>query len=333
MKNNGVKAKVLGMDRKKIAFIICVSNEIYFQECCYYLENLIVPDGYSTDIIAIREADSMCAGYNAAMKSSDAKYKVYLHQDVFIRERNFINKILSIFQNDSQIGLIGMMGGTSMPKTGVAYRAWNVGAVHCVDPDMAYYMYGANDQPEEDVFVEAVDGLLIATQYDIEWREDLFGHFDFYDVSQCFEMRKAGYKVLVPHQDIPWVIHDCNFAKLPFYEEAMQIALKEYPKMFYGDDGFEFVYNKEWNDLSDEIAKAVQSCLDKPSGQKDWATAKGIIDEYRKGEMKSSTLERMGIMVDIHKAELQNKSFSILGSKDSFMEMKWKENYTKRSQE
>ena len=61
---------------------------------------------------------------------------------------------------------------------------------------------------------------MIATQYDIPWREDLFTHFDFYDVSQSFEMRRAGYKVLVPYQETPWVIHDSSFAKLTYYDEA-----------------------------------------------------------------------------------------------------------------
>lgn len=53
------------MDEKKIAFIICVNNELYFEECVYYINRLIIPEGFSTDVIAIREADSMCAAYNA----------------------------------------------------------------------------------------------------------------------------------------------------------------------------------------------------------------------------------------------------------------------------
>ena len=66
------------MDEKKIAFIICVNNELYFEECVYYINRLIIPEGFSTDVIAIREADSMCAAYNAGMQSSDAKYKICL---------------------------------------------------------------------------------------------------------------------------------------------------------------------------------------------------------------------------------------------------------------
>ena len=47
--------------------------------------------------------------------------------------------------------------------------------------------------------VEAVDGLFIATQYDVKWREDIFDGWDFYDISQSEEFHRAGYKVVVPY--------------------------------------------------------------------------------------------------------------------------------------
>lgn len=241
----------------------------------------------------------MCAGYNAGMQSSDAKYKVYLHQDVFIREPKFIIYLLERFQKDKQIGMIGMIGGNGMPKTGVTYRAWNVGKVDCRDPDMAYYMYGAKDMKKEDTIVEAVDGLLIATQYDIPWREDLFTHFDFYDVSQSFEMRRAGYKVLVPYQETPWVIHDSSFAKLTYYDEARKICLKEYPEYLYADGGFEFIYDKEWNDLSDLLADQIKALI----AAHEWKQVGQIIDSYRNAGRKSSEIETLGILYDIHEKE------------------------------
>ena len=50
--------------------------------------HLILPDDYSIEIIVVHNASDMTSGYNAAMLSSDAKYKIYLHHDTFI-----INKI------------------------------------------------------------------------------------------------------------------------------------------------------------------------------------------------------------------------------------------------
>lgn len=46
----------------------------------------------------------------------------------------------------------------------------------------------------------AIDGLLMAAQYDVEWREDLFRGFHFYDTSQSLEFQKHGYQVGVACQ-------------------------------------------------------------------------------------------------------------------------------------
>lgn len=287
------------MQTTLITFIICVNNELYYDECVYYINRLLIPKGYSIDIVAIREADSMCAAYNAGMQSSDAKYKIYMHQDVMIREIHFLEYIIELFKQNENVGMIGMIGGTQMPKTGVTYRAWNVGMLDCRDPDMAYFMAGAKDMPQTDIIVEAIDGLLMATQYDIPWREDLFTHFDFYDVSQSFEMRKAGYQILVPYQEIPWVIHDSGFAKLTYYDEERRKCLKEYPEYLYADGGFEFIYDKEWNELSDLLTEQLKNMIEE--GQ--WEQIKLIIDSYRKNGRKSSDLEIISIFSDIYQKE------------------------------
>ena len=66
------------------------------------------------------------------------------------------------------------------------------------------------DKEQQPVEVEALDGLLLATSRDVRWREDLFDGWDFYDVSQCLEMRRMGWRVVVPCQETPWCYHD-NF--------------------------------------------------------------------------------------------------------------------------
>lgn len=76
--------------------------------------------------------------------------------------------------------------------------------------------------------VEAIDGLLMATQYDIPWREDLFDKWDFYDVSQTQEFIRKGYKVVVPNTGKPWVIHDDGFVNLKNYYEERKKFVKEY---------------------------------------------------------------------------------------------------------
>lgn len=305
------------MNKTKFAFIIAVNEEQHYEECCYYIGCLEVPAGFDIDIIAVCEADSMCGAYNAAMKSSEAKYKIYLHQDVFIREKDFLKKLLEIFTEDASVGMVGMVGGNRMPKTGVTYRAWNAGATDCREPDMAYYLVCAPDETQ-DTYVEAVDGLLIATQYDIPWREDLCRQFDFYDISQSFEMRRKGYRILVPYQKVPWVIHDSSFAKMTHYDEGRKACLAEYPEYLYAEGGFEFESHEEWDTLSAELAEQIELLME----WGEWESAASVIKQYRSGKMKDSALERLGIMSDIEqderKAGIRNTFF---GGIDTYQEM------------
>ncbi len=214
------------MDERKICFIACVNNENYEQEMLRYLKRLNVPRGYEMESFSIWGAESMAAGYNEGMRRSSAKYKVYLHQDVFIVNKNFISDLLDIFREED-IGMAGMGGGPQLPENSIMWNAPRIGKIY------AYLIY----QSSNSVFggiegryqqVQAVDGLLIATQYDLPWREDLFHNWDFYDISQGQEFIKKGYRIVVPYQKQPWCIHDDGFNNLKNYYSARRIFQNEY---------------------------------------------------------------------------------------------------------
>ncbi len=192
------------MNEKKICFIICTNDDFFFSECIKYIQRLEVPEGIEIDLMEIRDAISMTAGYNEGMRSSDAKYKVYMHQDVFIRNKYFICDILDLFAKNEGIGLIGLVGSPVLPANGVMWHGKRIFG------DEEISSGGCRNCVKENGYweVEAVDGLLMATQYDVPWREDLFDGWDFYDISQCYEMQRAGYMTVVPAQKEPWFIHD-----------------------------------------------------------------------------------------------------------------------------
>lgn len=214
------------MNEYKIAFIMCANNEQYMNEALYYISQLYIPNRYEVETLVVKDATGMAAGYNEAMQTSDAKYKIYLHQDVMIVERNFITNILALFQN-SEVGMIGMVGSPVLPENAVMWYGERIGSIYSSSP------YGIVNDCFKNIngeyqSVEAVDGLLIATQYDIPWREDLFQKWDFYDVSQCQEFLKRGYKIIVPHMEKPWCIHDCGASNLKTYYEERDKFIAEY---------------------------------------------------------------------------------------------------------
>lgn len=214
------------MNDKKICFIMCVNNEDYMEEQIAYLNHLQVPDGYEIDVLNVHGAESMTSGYNEAMKASDAKYKVYLHQDTFIVNKNFIADLLEVFQDD-QIGLVGMVGSPHMPENAIMWNDFRCGKLYY---SMIYQAGNSviGEISEKYMEVEAIDGFLMATQYDVEWREDVFKKWDFYDVSQSFEFRKKGYRVVVPNMETPWCLHDDGFFDLKNYYAERKKFLKEY---------------------------------------------------------------------------------------------------------
>ena len=209
------------LDTNKIAFIMCTNDELYKQECISYIERLELPPGFTREILTIKGAVSMAAGYNQAMKESQAKYKVYLHQDVFIICQDFIKKILELFR-EPEIGMVGMVGNLKVDKEAALWYGNRVGMLHFART----YLFGEVGGRYQEV--QAVDGLLMATQYDVPWREDIFKMWDFYDVSQCMEFRRRGYRIVVPHMEQPWCIHDDGILNLDNYFGEREIFINEY---------------------------------------------------------------------------------------------------------
>ncbi len=223
------------VDENKICFIICANDETQLQECILYLSLLHVPKGCETDLIIVRDAVSMAAGYNEGMAASDAKYKIYLHQDTFIVESLFLDKVLELFRGDEGIGMVGIIGIEQLPGDGIMWHGKRCGNFYRLEELLEKGVDDVEQQRSGSREVEAVDGFLMATQYDIPWREDIFCGWDFYDISQCMEFRRAGYRIVVPGQKENWVIHCCESPSLWHYEENRHIFLKEYQEI--GDRG------------------------------------------------------------------------------------------------
>lgn len=213
---------------REVCFIICTNDRTYAQECIYYINHLNIPDGFRIDVLTVEEAKSLTAAYNEAMHCSRAKYKVYLHHDTFIINPDFIRDCLTVFESDPQIGMIGNIGVKVMPATGVMWDADRYGMVYeqhiyetkllanAIDPDLKY------------LEVDAIDGFVMVTQYDIPWRDDLFDKWDFYDCSQSMEFKKSGYKVVVPNMKQPWCVHDCGFINLQNFDVEREKFVAEY---------------------------------------------------------------------------------------------------------
>lgn len=282
----------------KIAFILCVNNQMYFDECCAYLDRLNVPEGYEVEVFPVWDSSSMCQAYNIGMNASDAKYKIYMHQDVFITEKNFLCNIVNIFKENDDIGMIGMTGASELPISGIFFNSYDVGKVEVREQDFPYY-YVAGNAHLQLTDVQAVDGMIIITQYDLMWREDLFENFDFYDVSQGLEFKKQGYRVVVPYQNTPWIIHDCSFPNLEKYDSDRQIFIDNYAKYLTYNSKQGFIYNYEIRSLENQLSEIIKKLIE----LKNWQQVGKLLGEYHRINVKHTELERQCVLYEIYEME------------------------------
>ena len=225
------------MDESKFCFIICSNNQLFLNECLFYISKIKIPDGYVVENLIIKEAKSMTSGYNEGMKTSNAKYKIYIHQDVFILNRNLLYDMLQIFDSDHNIGMVGVVGSQKMPIDGVMWHGYRKGNLYGFNKNRGIdgsYDYSTYQFNIEDGLLDvvAIDGLFMATSKDLLWREDLFDRWDFYDVSQSFEMKRKGYRIVVPVQNCPWCLHDDMILDFNEYNRYRNICLQEYKEFF-----------------------------------------------------------------------------------------------------
>ncbi|MEW8956925.1 glycosyltransferase family protein [Clostridium sp.] len=212
---------------KLISFIICVNDESLYEECKRYIKELKIPEGYSIEIIKITDARSMTSGYNKGIHKALGKYKIYMHQDVFILNKNILDDILYIFSNKN-IGVIGLVGSKGIPDSAIWWEDNEVyGSVYDNHNGVMDKLEFRNPQGyiEE---VSLIDGLIMITQYDVPWREDIFQGWHFYDASQCIEFTKNNFKIVVPKQLDPWILHDCGIVSVNGYDYYRNKFISEY---------------------------------------------------------------------------------------------------------
>lgn len=232
VKNLKTESKI---ENEKICFITCVNDTRKYETSLKYISALNIPQGYKVENIRIDDAKYLTEAYNRAMKKTDAKYKIYLHQDVYITNKNFIRDITNIFKKNRRIGMLGVAGSKEIPRSG-AWHQTNLkygNLIHIPHPDGKQIPWKFGHFKNEYETVKAIDGLMMITQYDVPWMEDIFTGWHFYDVSQSIEFIKAGYEVAVPKMDEIWCIHDCpksESERKKNYEQYRKVFVEEYKK-------------------------------------------------------------------------------------------------------
>lgn len=220
------------MNPYKFCFIICTNQLLLLKEAVHYLQHIKLPDGYEVELLTVTKADSMTSGYQNAMLQSDAKYKIYMHQDVYVLNVNLLQNLLDIFHADNRVGLIGMVGYEKVSTDGIMWHEKRSGGLYQRNPlqpypDLQSYQYSI----KQDGFTYAalIDGFFMATSCDFFWETQDLSGWDFYDAYQSINVLERGYRIAVPVQRHPWCLHDDNqFPNLLNYDRDRQKFQQRY---------------------------------------------------------------------------------------------------------
>ena len=91
-------------------------------------------------------------------------------------------ELLDLFESEYRAGIVGMSGSEYIPVDTNIYKTKKYyGAICSNKQNIAY--------KEVETGAKIVDGLFLATQYDIPWREDKFSSLYYLTLAQCTEFR------------------------------------------------------------------------------------------------------------------------------------------------
>ena len=192
-----------------------------------YLDAIDVPPGYAVELIEVPSDGTPADAYQRAMQQSDAKYKVYLSAGSVLLRLNFFEEMLCLFA-DPAVGVMGLVGTKQLSTSGELGASPMLKGRLLYTDDSAFRGADIVGAVEE---VMAVSGDLIATQYDLPWRRDLFRRDGFFVEAQCIEFRRKGYRTAVPQQDAPWLLTHKKEGCVD--EPDRQIFLDTYSKDIY----------------------------------------------------------------------------------------------------
>lgn len=188
-----------------ISIIICSRSQTISSDLFENIKNTI---GCEYELIVIDNSEnaySIFEAYNLGIDQSKGTYLCLIHDDILIHTIGWGKIINSIFNNDNQIGLIGVAGAKIKTKSPSAW--WDCSedhkAIHIIqhfkDKEKEKWDFGFNNESYTEVVV--IDGVFMAMRKDnrIKFDSSMKG-FHNYDLNIAFEYNKQGYKVVVTNQ-------------------------------------------------------------------------------------------------------------------------------------
>ena len=191
------------MNEKGIAILVWKRNEEHYANCIEGLRSLQYPAGYEVQVYTLTDQDTFTKQCSSVLAESDAKYKIYLSDEMRITALTFVQDMLNIFA-DGTIGMIGFFGSTELPlSANIMDAPHKYGSVFMPADGALEEMRFGEGTADVIADVRAILPSLFVTQYDVPWDANYTGQY--YAVqAQCREFVRHGYRVVVPIVETPF---------------------------------------------------------------------------------------------------------------------------------
>ena len=181
---------------KKVAFFVRKSDEALYRTCLESLQALHLPAGYEAELFTLAAGKPYAVQANKALALSDAKYKIYINDDMCLVQPRFFGELLAIFKN-AAVGMVGAGGSQSLPVDGnVLSSVYKRGAVY-VPAEDGFSELRFGDATGKAADVRCILPSFFATQWDIFWDESYEKQY-YAVLAHCCAFEEEGRRIVVP---------------------------------------------------------------------------------------------------------------------------------------
>lgn len=190
--------------KNKISFILYGDDDWILSENINYVNILNIPDDIVVEIIKITNRYGLVDYLEYGRKQSNAKYKVYLDQNAYIIDKDFILKILSSFKKNPQLGLLGVRGYYKDPQNGeLIFLGNNMYRKYAYNSKITTLREGEH---EGLITTLALDSHVMITSIDTPWS----GGDINTSIAKSVELKHMGFETAVMINSKPMILFDNN---------------------------------------------------------------------------------------------------------------------------
>ena len=186
-----------------ISIIICSIDDAKSARIQAHYHGLLA--GYAHEIILIRDAKSLCEGYNRGFAQSSGETLIFSHDDIEILSDDFAARLLQHLTENDVVGV----GGTSRLVGPSWFDAGQPhihgGITHRLPASFRLECFGPPSSQ-----VQAIDGVFMAARRKvveaIPFDAATFDGFHLYDLDFSYRAHLAGFRIAVPWDIM--ILHD-----------------------------------------------------------------------------------------------------------------------------